>query len=84
MMISYRYLMTLYAHDNQLNPKAVNDTIRRKLLFFGTIQFYKAWYNWQYLTKSKAFLTGKYFTITDTFGELIGDLLLDEVGTYFV
>lgn len=72
------YLMTLYAHDKKLNPKAVNDTIRKKLEPFGTIQFWKAWYSWKYFTKSKVFLTGKYFTITDTFGEMIGDLLLEE------
>lgn len=72
----------MYAHDKQLNPKAVTDTIRKKLEPFSTIQFGKAWYSWKYLTKSKVFNSGKYFTITDTFGEMIGDLLLEEVGTY--
>ncbi|VDI26880.1 leucine-rich repeat and coiled-coil domain-containing protein 1 [Mytilus galloprovincialis] len=72
------YLLTMYAHDKQLNPKAVTDTIRKKLEPFGTIQFWKAWYSWKYFTKSKVFNSGKYFTITDTFGEMIGDLLLEE------
>ncbi|XP_052078940.1 cytosolic phospholipase A2-like [Mytilus californianus] len=72
------YLLTLYAYDKQLKPKAVTDFIRQKLAPFKTIELRKAWYSWRFYTKGKAFNTGEYFTITDTFGELIGQLLLDK------
>ncbi|CAC5367679.1 PLA2G4 [Mytilus coruscus] len=71
------YLMSLYAYDDHLKPKLVNDSIKKKLQKFHLIEFLKTWYSWKHYTKSKAFDYGKFFTLTNTFGEMIGELLLE-------
>lgn len=71
--------MSLYANDDHLNPKLVNESIKKNLQTFHSVEFWKTWYSWKHYTKSKAFDYGKFFTLTNTFGEMIGELLLGRV-----